>query len=80
MHGCLVHFDFLFLLVFQKYVEQERDRLKETLVTMEHQQGNLHARTEALVEENARTNAQVANDLRNAQEETSKWRGLYVIL
>lgn len=68
---------FLFLL-FQKYVEQERDRLKETLVAMEHQQASLQARTEALVEENARTNAQVASDQKNAQEETNKWRSLYV--
>lgn len=71
---------FLFCFFLQKYVEQERDRLRETLVTMEHQQGTLLARTEALVEENARTNVQVANDLRIAQEETSKWRGLYVTI
>lgn len=68
------------MVLFQKYVEQERDRLKETLVTMEHQQASLQARTEALVEDNARTSAQLSNDLRNAQEETNKWRNLYVML
>lgn len=65
------------LKIHLKYVEQERDRLKETLVTMEHQQASLQARTEALVEDNARTSAQLSNDLRNAQEETNKWRNLY---
>ncbi|XP_034252678.1 ankyrin repeat domain-containing protein 26-like [Thrips palmi] len=65
------------LRIHLKYVEQERDRLKETLVAMEHQQASLQARTEALVEDNARTSAQLSNDLRNAQEETNKWRNLY---
>lgn len=65
------------LRIHLKYVEQERDRLKETLVTMEHQQASLQARTEALVEENARTSAQIAGNLQTAQEETNKWRSLY---
>ncbi|KAK3912622.1 Ankyrin repeat domain-containing protein 7 [Frankliniella fusca] len=65
------------LRIHLKYVEQERDRLKETLVTMEHQQASLQARTEALVEENNRATSQVSSDLRIAQEETNKWRSLY---
>ncbi|XP_026275568.1 uncharacterized protein LOC113204571 isoform X2 [Frankliniella occidentalis] len=65
------------LRIHLKYVEQEKDRLKETLVTMEHQQASLQARTDTLIEENARSNSQVTSDLRNAQEETNKWRSLY---
>ena len=64
------------VLCLQKYVEQERDRLKDTLVAMEHQQASLQARSEALIEENARTSAQISKDLRNSQEETNKWRSL----
>jgi len=61
---------------FQKYIEQERDKLSAKVSSLEEQLAAAQTRYNNILEEKARLSEQAAQELFLVKNDCSKWRNL----